>query len=46
MTRPLLLIDVDGVLNPFVRAGAELPEGYAVHHLGGQRVVLAVQHGA
>jgi hypothetical protein len=45
MTRPLLLIDVDGVLNPFVPAGAALPEGYAAYHLGGQRVVLSVQHG-
>jgi hypothetical protein len=46
MIRPLLLIDVDGVLNPYVRPGAAPPDGYAVHHLGGQRVVLSFQHGA
>lgn len=45
MNRPLLLIDVDGVLNPYVRAGAAPPDGYAAHPLGGQRVVLSVQHG-
>lgn len=41
--RPLLLIDVDGVLNPYAARG--LPAGFTRHTLGGFRVLLATQHG-
>jgi hypothetical protein len=43
--RPLLLIDVDGVLNPHVRPGSTLGSQYAVHRIAGQDVRLAVAHG-
>ncbi len=43
--RPLLLIDIDGVLNPYVRAGDEIPTGYDAHRLGGMNVVLCKSHG-
>ena len=43
MTRPYLLIDVDGVLNPF---GADrAPDGFARHGLLGYDVWLSPQHG-
>lgn len=31
MTKPLLLLDVDGPLNPFGTLGGKLPEGYTEH---------------
>ena len=40
---PLLLIDVDGVLNPFT--AQVVPEGFSEHHLKGMRVLLAPRHG-
>jgi hypothetical protein len=43
--RPLLLVDIDGVLNPFVRAGDLRPEGYEEHSLGGLDVLLRSVHG-
>jgi hypothetical protein len=43
--KPLLLIDVDGVLNPWVRGGDPIPEGYITHRVGGQIVLLADHHG-
>jgi len=45
LTRPLLLIDVDGVLNPYLGASDVVPEGYGAHRLGGMSVVLCASHG-
>ncbi|MDQ2934629.1 MAG: HAD domain-containing protein [Chloroflexota bacterium] len=45
MKKPLLLIDVDGVLNPSMRPRSPMPEGYASHDVGGQRVLLSQRHG-
>jgi len=42
---PLLLIDVDGVLNPHVRPGTTLGAQYATHRIGGQVVRLTPSHG-
>jgi hypothetical protein len=46
--RPLLLVDVDGVLNPY--AAPEPPPGYEIHDFFGDvvndRVLLAREHGA
>jgi hypothetical protein len=42
--RPVLLIDVDGVLNPY--AARRTPEGFAEHRLAGFRVRLNPAHGA
>jgi hypothetical protein len=42
--RPLLLIDVDGVLNPFV-AGGVVPDGFDEYRIDGMRVLLAARHG-
>jgi hypothetical protein len=45
--RPLLLIDVDGVLNPLaVRPPGHIPPGFAAYDLEGLLVLLAAQHGA
>jgi hypothetical protein len=45
--RPLLLIDVDGVLNPLaVQPPGHVPPGFAAHDLEGLRVLLAAQHGS
>jgi len=43
-SRPLLLLDVDGVLIPY--AAAEQPAGFEQHQLLGEQVWLAPQHGA
>ncbi len=43
MTRPYLLIDVDGVLNPFGTGRA--PDGFARHELLGYDVWLSPRHG-
>ncbi len=43
--KPLLLVDIDGVLNPFVRAGDLMPEGYTEHVIAGQQVLLRRIHG-
>jgi hypothetical protein len=43
--RPLLLVDIDGVLNPFVRAGDVIPAGYTEHAVGGLHVLLRRGHG-
>jgi hypothetical protein len=40
--RPLLLLDVDGVLNPL---GVREAPGFTAHHLGGMRVLLSPDHG-
>ena len=45
--RPLLLIDVDGVLNPLaLEPPGHVPPGFVAHDLEGLRVLLARQHGA
>ena len=41
--RPYLLIDVDGVLNPF--GTVDRPRGFAWHQLGGYGVWLSRRHG-
>jgi hypothetical protein len=44
--RPLLLIDVDGVLNPMaIRPHGHVPPGFAAYDLDGIRVLLAAHHG-
>lgn len=40
--KPLLLLDVDGVLNPL---GVSEAPGFAAHHVGGMRVLLNSDHG-
>lgn len=42
--RLLLLIDVDGVLNPFVPGGV-VPVGFDEHRIDGMRVLLTPRHG-
>ncbi len=42
---PLLLIDVDGVLNPHVRPGTTPGAQYATHRIGEQVVRLTPSHG-
>ena len=42
--KPLLLVDVDGVLNPLVRI-AVFPRDFAEHRLEGFRVLLSARHG-
>ena len=42
-SKPLLLIDVDGVLNPFT--AQVVPEGFSEHRLKGARVLLSARHG-
>jgi Swiss Army Knife RNA repair-like protein len=45
--RPLLLLDVDGVLNPLaVQPPGHVPAGFGEHHLDGLRVLLSPDHGA
>lgn len=44
--RPLLLIDVDGVLNPTgLQPPDHVPTGFEAHRIDGLRVLLARQHG-
>ncbi len=43
MNRPLLLLDVDGVLNPWLMR--RLPEGYQHHEISIFDVILAAWHG-
>lgn len=43
-SKPLLLLDVDGVLNPFA-AGPVVPPGFTEHTLQGYRVLLTRRHG-
>lgn len=40
--RPLLLLDVDGVLNPL---GVQEAPGFMPYHVGGMRVLLSSDHG-
>jgi hypothetical protein len=43
-TRPVLLVDVDGVLNPWMAEGC--PEGFETYDFfAGERVLLAAEHG-
>lgn len=44
MVRPFLLLDVDGVLNPFAAAGR--PDGFTRYRLMGYEVWLSLRHGA
>lgn len=44
MTRPLLLVDIDGVLNPYIGESA-LPRAYSAHQVGGMTVALCAEHG-
>lgn len=44
MTRPYLLIDVDGVLNPF--GSVLVPDGFSRHELMGYEVWLSSRHGS
>jgi hypothetical protein len=44
MTRPYLLIDVDGVLNPF--GSVALPDGFERHELMEYEVWLSPRHGS
>jgi hypothetical protein len=42
--RPLLLVDVDGVLNPWL--AEDCPDGYSEYHFfPGERVLLSPEHG-
>jgi ADP-ribosylglycohydrolase len=43
--RPLLLVDVDGVLNPYAPPDGESADGYEERHVGAQRVLLSRRHG-
>ena len=43
--RPVLLVDVDGVLNPFAFRRGQEPPGFTAHDLLGYRVLLAPRHG-
>jgi hypothetical protein len=43
--KPLLLIDIDGVLNPYARADDPVPDAYTEHMIDGERVLLSTQHG-
>ncbi len=43
MVRPFLLLDVDGVLNPFGSAGT--PDGFTRYRLMGYEVWLSLRHG-
>jgi hypothetical protein len=43
--RPLLLLDVDGVLNPFAAKPGHIPPGFSEHTLLGYRVLLTPRHG-
>lgn len=43
--RPLLLVDVDGPLNPFAAKPTRRPEGYTTHRLHQYRVWLNPDHG-
>lgn len=45
--RPLLLIDVDGVLNPLaVQPRGHVPPGFTAYEFDGLRVLLSTRHGA
>ncbi len=41
--KPLLLVDIDGVLNPFT--ADSVPDGFDEHRLAGMRVLLSPTHG-
>jgi hypothetical protein len=43
--KPLLLLDVDGVLNPYATRSERVPEGYTTHQLAGDPVRLNPSHG-
>lgn len=43
--KPLLLVDIDGVLNPHLQRGIELPSHFQLYQVGGQRVHLSGLHG-
>jgi hypothetical protein len=43
--RPLLLIDVDGVLNPLAVGSESVPSGFKAYDLEGLRVLLTREHG-
>jgi hypothetical protein len=44
--RPLLLLDVDGVLNPIGRLPSDgVPDGFHEHRIAGLRVLLNPSHG-
>ena len=45
MSRPLLLIDIDGVLNPYVTAGHPIAGMYEKHSIDGLAVLLNASHG-
>ena len=43
--RPILFIDVDGVLNPFAIRRGVVPPGFEEHAILGYRVLLSRRHG-
>lgn len=43
--RPLLMLDVDGVLNPFAVRPGTIPPGFARHTILGYPVLLTPRHG-
>jgi hypothetical protein len=43
--KPLLLLDIDGVLNPHVRPGLDVPPLFETHSVAGQVVRLNPLHG-
>lgn len=45
LDQPLLLLDVDGVLNPFVPTHQPVPAGFDEYRLHGVRVLLSRRHG-
>jgi hypothetical protein len=44
-SKPLLLLDVDGVFNPFAFRPGVVPPGFTEHTLDGYRVLLNPRHG-
>lgn len=43
--KPLLLLDVDGVLNPYAARTENVPESYTTHRIEGLQVRLNPEHG-
>lgn len=43
--KPILFIDVDGVLNPFAVRPRVVPPGFTEHRIQGYRVLLTPRHG-